>query len=404
MKICHTADWHIGKTLHKHDLKEDFQLFINWLVSLVKREKIEVMLISGDIFDLANPSSDARSLYFNSLLQFKELNCKLIITGGNHDSPAVLNAPKELLQVMHIHVIGKLPTNIEDCIIPIANTNGNTEVIVAAVPYLRDSDLRQVIEGANYDNRINAIREGIANVYSNVSKVCQTKYPNIPIIAMGHLYAKGVKTSDSEREIQIGNQASFKAEQFRDYFDYIALGHIHRPQKVNSPVPTYYSGSPIPLSFSERQDKKRVLIINTENFQLDSIEIPAFRRLKRISGSLEEIFLKMNSLSRDGHLDTLLEIELIEEDFDPAKIIDLDRLVQEFEIDGAKIVKHRATFTNRIYGSSELFDISNQLEDLQPKEVFEKRLSAEKFNEETNQLVSEAFAEILEEVLNSDKS
>ena len=402
MKICHTADWHIGKKLHKHDLSEDFELFIDWLVNLVKKEKIDAMLISGDVFDLANPSSDSRAVYFKALLKLNELGCKLIITGGNHDSPAVLNAPKELLVVMNIHVIGNLPQNIKDCLIPLENSKGKVEVVVAAVPYLRDSDLRHAAEGANYDSRINAIREGITKVFSNISRACKNDFPHIPTIAMGHLYAKGISTSESEREIQIGNQASFEAEKFGDYFDYIALGHIHRPQKVNALVPAYYSGSPLPLSFSEREDQKRVLILDTESFKVENIEIPSFRQLKRLSGSLAELRLKLNSFNPKGHLDSLLELELIDDHYDPAKILDLDKLVQDFQVDGAKIVKHRATFKNRILGTSELFDTSNQLEDLKPREVFEKRLENEEFNDETNRLVTEAFDEILEEVLNSD--
>ena len=136
MKILHTADWHIGKRLHKHDLSKDFDLFIDWLVDLVVKEKIDVVLVSGDIFDLANPSSEARRAYFQTLLKLNQLKCKIILTGGNHDSPAVLNGPKELLEAMNIHVVGSLPSNINDCLIPVYNNQPSTspELLVVLIP------------------------------------------------------------------------------------------------------------------------------------------------------------------------------------------------------------------------------------------------------------------------------
>ena len=124
MKILHTADWHIGKKLHKHELLEDFQLFLEWLVAYIPANGIEVVLVSGDVFDLANPSSEARRQYFQALLALRQLQCKVVLTGGNHDSPAVLNGPKELLEAMDIHVVGKLPTEIGDCLVPLCDADG----------------------------------------------------------------------------------------------------------------------------------------------------------------------------------------------------------------------------------------------------------------------------------------
>lgn len=404
MKILHTADWHIGKRLHKYDLSADFILFIDWLVALVKKENIELLLVSGDIFDLANPSSEARRIYFETLLKFQRLNCKLILTGGNHDSPAVLNGPKDLLQAMDIHVVGNLPEEIEDCLIPIRDQNGKAEILVAALPYLRDPDLRNASEEYSYENRVEAIRQGIANVFENAAQACAEKYPDVPAIAMGHLFAAGVSTSESERDIQVGNEASFNASHFGDYFHYIALGHIHRPQSVKASCPTYYSGSPIPLSFSERKDQKRVLILDTQNFEVESIDVPIFRELKTIKGTLEQIRAKLDVLQIKGNLDTLLEVALVEEEYNPASILELDHLVRDFDVEGAEIVKHRADFKSRVYGSAELYDSTQELEDLKPAEVFEKRLEKESFDQETENLVREAFLEVLEEVQSTEAS
>ena len=399
MKILHTADWHIGKKLHKHYLYEDFDLFINWLIKLIIEQEIEAILISGDVFDLANPSAEARKQYYRALLQLRKTNCQLIITGGNHDSPSMLDAPKEILNELNVTVIGGMPSKIEECLIPLQNKKGENELIVAALPFLRDSDLRSIDEEVVYENRIEAIRKGIEATFTKAAKTSKDLYPELPVLAMGHLYAAGIESSDSERDIQIGNQAAFQASQFGTEFSYVALGHIHKPQRVNAQIPTFYSGSPLPLSFSERKDEKRLLLINTENgFEPESIAIPSFRKLIRINGSIAEIQQKLFSLESQDSLTNLIEVELIEENYDANLITQLDDLVTNFEQANFEIVKHRATFKNQLRESGKLFESHQHLEDLKPQEVFQKLLSQHSYAEEVKEKVNIAFQELLEEV------
>ena len=397
MKILHTADWHIGKKLHKHDLAPDFDLFINWLCDTIESHEVEVLLVSGDIFDLANPSSEARKQYYRALMQLKKLNCRLILTGGNHDSPAMLDAPRDILRELDMHVIGGLPANLEEVILPITGKSGEVEVVIAALPFLRDSDLRTAGEGNTYEDRLDATRKGIQNTFSTVAEICKQQQPGIPVIAMGHLFAAGAETSESERDIQIGNQAAFNALQFGDYFNYIALGHIHKPQRINGAVPTYYSGSPIPLSFSERKDEKRVLLIDTQlGFEPSSIKVPAFRSLLKISGTLEELQEKLSLPVNQGQLDSLIEVEMTEENYDAHKIFSLDELVTNFDIEGFEIVKHRASFKNQVRGAADLYT-NRQLEDLSPRDVFLELIGKHQYEEETHREILSAFEELLQE-------
>lgn len=397
MKILHTADWHIGKKLHKHDLAPDFDLFINWLCDTIESHEVEVLLVSGDIFDLANPSSEARKQYYRALMQLKKLNCRLILTGGNHDSPAMLDAPRDILRELDMHVIGGLPANLEEVILPITGKSGEVEVVIAALPFLRDSDLRTAGEGNTYEDRLDAIRKGIQNTFSTVAEICKQQHPGIPVIAMGHLFAAGAETSESERDIQIGNQAAFNALQFGDYFNYIALGHIHKPQRINGAVPTYYSGSPIPLSFSERKDEKGVLLIDTQlGFEPNSIKVPAFRSLLKISGTLEELQEKLSLPVNESQLDSLIEVEMTEENYDAHKIFSLDELVTNFDIEGFEIVKHRASFKNQLRGAAELYP-NRQLEDLSPRDVFLELIGKHHYEEETHREIMSAFEELLQE-------
>jgi len=399
MKIVHTADWHIGKKLHKHDLSEDFDLFINWLTKFIEDEKVDLLLISGDIFDLANPSSEARRQYYRALIRLQKLDCKIIATGGNHDSPAMLDAPQEIMRALDLSVIGGLPQDLNEVIIPVKNKSGKTELVVVAIPYLRDADLRSGEQASNHEDRIEAIRLGIERVFNEAAAICKHKYPGIPAIAMGHLFTAGIESSESERDIQIGNLAAFRASQFGNYYEYLALGHIHKPQRVSADKPVFYSGSPFPLSFSERADEKRILLLDTNTgYEPDSIAIPNFRKLIKLSGNLSELELKLNSLEHNSSLKSLIEVDLIEEQYDAQKVYALDQLVDQFQTDGFEIVKQRVQFENQIEGSSQLYNKDQQLEDLKPKDVFAELIATHQYSKDDQNEIMAAFDEILEDV------
>ncbi|WP_026914875.1 exonuclease subunit SbcD [Christiangramia portivictoriae] len=399
MKIVHTADWHIGKKLHKHDLSQDFDLFIDWLAHFIETEKVDLLLISGDVFDLANPSSEARRQYYRALIRLQKLNCKIIATGGNHDSPAMLDAPQEIMRALDLTVIGGLTQNLDDVIVPVRNSTGEIELVIAAIPYLRDADLRSGEQASNHEDRVEAIRTGIERIFAEAAAICQQKYPGIPAIAMGHLYTAGIESSESERDIQIGNLAAFRASQFGNYFKYLALGHIHKPQRVSAEKPVFYSGSPFPLSFSERTDEKRILLLDTRSgYEPKSIAIPSFRRLLKLSGNLSELELKLNSLEHHASLKSLIEVDLVEEQYDAHKVYALDQLVDQFQTDGFEIVKQRVQFKNQIDGSSQLYHEEQQLEDLKPKDVFAELIATHNYAEDDQHEIMAAFDEILEDV------
>lgn len=398
MKILHTADWHIGKKLHKHELSDDFNLFIEWLCETIRSQKVDLVLVSGDIFDLANPSSEARKQYYQALLILQKLKVQIVLTGGNHDSPAMLNAPSELVKLLAIHIVGGLPEKIEDCIIPIKNAEGKTELVIAALPYLRDADLRQAVEGQNSEERKQALLQGIENTFKAAEEVCKSQYPAIPAVAMGHLFAAGMETSESEREIQIGNLAAFNAQRFGDYFSYIALGHIHKPQQVKAAVPTYYSGSPIPLSFSENEDKKRVLLIDTADFSVESLAIPVFRKLMIISGDLSNLTVKLESLAPQKGLFSLIELILKEDEYNAQKMVDFESLISDFETEGYEIVKHKVEFRHKLRGTAEIFEHTTQLEDLKPKDIFNKMIEGHAYDEASKASILDAFQELLEDI------
>jgi hypothetical protein len=159
IKILHTADWHIGKQLLKIDFARDMDLFFDWLITCIQENDIDLLLMSGDLFDQANPSQAAMTQYYGFLKRLLPLKCKVIVTGGNHDSPHVINAPKELLEILEIKVVGGIPEKIADLFVEV--TVGNEKVVVAAVPFLRDKDIRNAVPGESYTDKIELIKDGI---------------------------------------------------------------------------------------------------------------------------------------------------------------------------------------------------------------------------------------------------
>lgn len=398
MKILHTADWHIGKRLHKTDLAKDFDLFIIWLCEYLDENPVDVLLISGDVFDFSNPSSESRNQYYKTLIKLKKFDLKIIITGGNHDSPSVLEAPKEILNQLDIHVIGQMPDEFENCLIPISSEN-NIEIIIAAIPYLRSRNLQRQFDAESHDNKQEAICESISFHFQETSKLAKVKYPEVPIIGMGHLFATGVSVSESERDIQIGNLASLEVSHFGSDYDYIALGHIHKPQRLQAETPIFYSGSPIPLSFSERKNEKRVLLIDTEiSFEPESIVIPKFRDLVLIKGTLAEIEEKLEAIEIKSQLETLIEIEMLENEFSATLNYDLEQMIENFEKPSCEIVKHKVTFKNMAKVERGVSTTESQVSDFTPKEVFLKKLEGVDENDQTKLELISAFEEILEEL------
>jgi exonuclease SbcD len=399
MKILHTADWHLGKSLHKYSLEPDNQLFLNWLIELIKERKTDLLLVSGDIFDTANPKNSALAMYYNFLKELIPLKCRVIITGGNHDSPSLLNAPREILNLLNVSVVGTVTENIEDELITLKDETNNPILQIAAIPYLRDADIRKSVAGNSYDNQLLQISEGIKKHYELLSELLN---PAIPSIAMGHLFVQGVSTSDSEREVHtIGGVAAFTSDNFPEAFDYIALGHIHKPQRIADSDFIRYSGSPISLSFSERKDQKYVIELTLENGRLSVpklIDVPKLRELKRLKGTVDEVWKVLEAYQSSFQLPTLMEILVEEEAYDPNHTLRFNLMNQEFENRDFAIVISKLTYQNKVAGTAQLFAIGENVASLSPKEIFLKRIEGDEIEAKTRHELVEAFDELLREV------
>lgn len=397
MKILHTADWHLGKRLYKYDLRDDHERFLDWLIEVIEERNIDVLLISGDVFDTTNPNDGSMSLYYKFLTRMLPLACKIIVTGGNHDSPTKLNAPRELLRHLNIHVVGCTTHNCQEEVIHF--THESTDLLIAAVPYLRDADLRQSITGQTYEERIEAVRMGIRNHYERIIDHCHEHFRHVPVLGMGHLYVNGATISESEREIHaVGGQAAFSTDNFPAGFNYVALGHIHVPQTIGSSDNIRYSGSPIPLSFSERNNPHQLLELAFENGELSSIEsipVPRFRKLWHVTGSLDQVRDLLEQFEpNDSQLPTLAEILVDEENENLQTRLHFEKLHRDYQQAPFLIAKARLVFRNKLKGLDSLYVADTQLQDLSYLDVFNRRLEASQVEGNDRTLLIETYKQL----------
>ena len=402
IKIIHTADWHIGKILHRQDLNEDLNLFFVWLIEYIKFEKIDLLLVSGDIFDLANPSNRDTTTYYKMLYRLSELKVKVIITGGNHDSISLLDAPSDLLDTLNITVVGGAKNNLEEEIIPFYNANNVLECVVLAVPFLRDKDLRQSLPAGEMPDKSSVIELAIKHHYAELIDLSNKKYGSgVPVIAMGHLFMKGAITSDSERDIHIGNLSGIDRSVIHPDIDYMALGHIHKPQKVSNKENIRYCGSPIFLDFSERDYDKKVILIETDGVKIiniQSVPIPKSRDIVKFAGSLENVTKRLSLYKNTLPLCAFIEIEVLEPIFDIKKIQELEDLREKTISDSFKILKSRISFAST--QNSEVSDLiqSKSITELSPLDIFRQKLSEGQLDESLFAELLDVYDELLQEL------
>jgi exonuclease SbcD len=399
MKIIHTADWHIGKILHRHDLTEEISMFFNWLETVIVNEKADVLLISGDVFDLANPANKDLKLYYHFLHRLAGLKIKIIITGGNHDSVSLLNAPAELLDTMNIHVIGGVPEVFEKQIIPITDETGAVVAVVLAVPFLRDRDLRVSISADQDKLKTNTLPVAIKSHYDRLVDLAHQQYgENIPIVAMGHLFMQGAITSDSERDIHVGSLQGIEVSMVHPDICYMALGHIHKPQRISKQDHIRYSGSPIYLDFSESGYEKMIISVDLCDgaIQIQPIKIPVFRQLLRLSGDWATIKDTLQNYQNPYDLATFVEIDVLEESYNISVNYEVEAF-KEIPNSQYKIIKSKIMLPTS--AGLEQVDTATWGATLTPLEMINKRLESEVMDESYKGALISVYGEIIEELI-----
>jgi DNA repair protein SbcD/Mre11 len=384
MKILHSADWHIGQLFHEYDRTYEHQQFLNWLVKTLNEEQVEVLLISGDVFDSSNPSATAIKMFYTFLNRAVKINplLQIIVTAGNHDSASRLESPKPLLESSNIHIIGIVEKdetgNIDykKLIIPLKDNQGNIKAWCMAVPFLRMGDY-PIIANCN-----NPYAEGVAKLYEEAYQYALDKIQDgQSVICMGHLHtqqAEKTEMDDFERLI-MGGVECIAAAAFHEDIKYVALGHIHKAQRIGGKDHIRYCGSPIPMSFSELNYKHQVIVFDLEEGELSNlqaIEVPVTIPLLRVPSRhsiFSEVLIALEQLPPiSGHPDLTpyVEVCVLLDSPEPALRYKIQSVLNGKNARLAKInVKYPGALPSEKNGSN---IVNEKLEGLQPSDIFSK--------------------------------
>lgn len=299
LKVLHTSDWHLGKKLFQEDLLSYQEEFLSWLLYTVKKEKIDILLIAGDIFDTPIPAANAQKAYFNFLSKVSSL-CQTFIISGNHDSSALLSAPKALLEDKNIHIVSELENDLS------RHCFTHSGVAIKVLPYFRNFEITKLAKLFNLDPTQEDI--GLSALDSLINYWPKEYNKKMPKIFMGHHVFGSFLCAGSEHDLSFSGLESIPTHLFKDY-DYLSLGHIHKYQKVSSSPLGIYCGSPYPLRFSESNHKFASLIEFKDGEQeVSKIEIPSFLKLHQLKLNEDNYQEKVKLFLEENKDPSFLEI------------------------------------------------------------------------------------------------
>jgi len=403
MRVLHTSDWHLGRSLYGKKRYAEFEAFLNWLTELIDSQSIDILLIAGDIFDTSTPNNRAQKLYYRFLCKVNSICKHIVIIAGNHDSPSFINAPQQLLKTLNIHVKGETDENPTDEVFMLSDAEDSPLAIVCAVPYLRDKDLRRAEAGESQEDKSAKLIAGLSEHYKTVAETAleyRQTAGDIPIIGMGHLFTAGGKTiqDDGVRELYVGSLAHINTEIFPECFDYLALGHLHIAQPASNIDHFRYSGSPLPIGFGEAEQDKKVLIIDFQGRtpQIQECIVPRFQILKQIKGDIDEIITQINILKENNSLSWL---EIIYNGASSA--LNLRQIVEDAVTDtGLEVlsIKNERMMTKILTSPT----LKETLDDLNVTQVFERCLKAYEIPEDDQKELWQCYKMIIADMQEED--
>ncbi|WP_028111941.1 exonuclease subunit SbcD [Ferrimonas kyonanensis] len=408
MRILHTSDWHLGQHFYNKSRALEHFAFFDWLMGQIDELSIDAVIVAGDIFDTGTPPSYARELYNALVVAMQKQGCQLVVLAGNHDSVATLNESRELLAYMNTQVVAAPADDLSQQVLELKDKQGQVGALVCAVPYLRPRDVMRSSAGLDDQQKRQALQQGIADHYQQVFALAQQRRAELdralPIIATGHLTTIGASCSDSVRDIYVGTLDAFSASQFPQA-DYVALGHIHRSQRVTESEHIRYSGSPIPLSFDELSSAKSVLMVEFEQGRLGSVtpvEIPRFQPMAVVKGDLGQIQESLQQFAdHDGAAPVWLDIEVVSDDYLNDLQPRIEAMIAELPVEVLLLRRARSQPRGTLAQQQK-----ETLAELSIDEVFARRLQDETFDGDQGEVRKERlntlFAQVVEQLQHTD--
>ena len=413
MRLLHTSDWHLGQSLHNFERHYEHQRFLDWLLDTIVAERADALLIAGDIFDNANPSSASQKQLYRFLQRAKERmpHLNLVVVGGNHDSPGRLEAPGPLLEAHGTRVIGAVQRHadgaidLEALVLPLTGADGSVQAWCLAVPFLRPGDVPRKAadaEAETADSAADPYLAGIALLYKQALDLALAKrQPGQAIVAMGHCHmVDGQMSADSERRIVIGGTEMLPAGIFDPAIAYAALGHLHLAQAVGKQHHIRYCGSPIPLSFAEVGYQHQVLRIDLDGDavrEIAPIAIPRAVQLLRVPakpaliGQVLEELAALDVPDAPTEEQPFLEVRVRLDAPEPGL-----RARIEAALDGKPVRLAKIETSSAARGAAVDAEVMtlDRLEQLKPDDIF-RQLYQQRFGNEAPPDQLSAFAELM---------
>ena len=405
MRIIHTSDWHLGHELHEYARGTENDAFLNWLLKQIQDTSADALIVTGDLYDVTNPAVDAQQRFYRflreSLAQSPHL--QIVVVGGNHDSPARIELPKELVDPERVFLIGAMPyrdgqLDTERIIIPLRNGGGVVKAVCVSVPFLRPGDV------AHYGPE----QDGVAALYTELVQKAAMFAGHVPVIVTGHLHVRGGMPSEwSERRIFVGGSEAVPAEVFPEGVAYVALGHLHRPQVIAPHPEIRYAGAPFPMSMDEREYQHSIVVVdvNVEHVSTSTIPVPRPVRFLRVPENGALLLAQVESALRAldvgdvtpesrPYLEIFVRVETAEPDLRQrieaaleGKSVRLTRVVRQTSGQGGSLAD----------GLADAPDLSELL----PEEVF-RRMHVQEFSDDPPEVMMKSFRELVSSV--SDKT
>ena len=407
MRLFHTSDWHLGQNLHGQERDFEHACFLSWLLTQLATEQPDVLLIAGDIFDTVNPPVKAQERLYDFIVSAHEQQPKLTIVmiAGNHDSGSRIELPAPLMRRLHTHALGRVmwlddgQLDAERLLIPLPNASGEVAAWCLALPFLRPAEVTGAHLGDDYLRGIGQVHEWLIEAANAKRK------PGQALIAISHAHMAGGSVSeDSERSLIIGNAEALPASLFGPSISYVALGHLHKPQRVNSEDRIRYSGSPIPLSFSEIGYQHQILDVTLDGETLVKVEtrlIPRAVNLQRIGPApLAEILSQLAELPdidllADTQRQPWLEVRVTLDEPQPDLRQQIETALQGKAVRLVRIAAEYAGSGSRS-GNDDTTQLI-ELDQLTPHELF-SRAWQDSYGSEADEQTLKDFAVLLQEV------
>lgn len=410
MKVLHTADWHLGARFHSQRRGAEEEDALGQVVRHCADQEVDVVVVAGDVFDNANPGARDERRYYRTLARLvKDAGvATVVVVAGNHDSALRLDGPRELARTLGVHVVGRLGRDDDPAraVVPLTDRMGRVGAVCAALPYLRDGDLRLPEIGESQRQIHERYVEALGRRYGEVRATAHGLHPDLPMVVTGHCQVAGGTFGGEERSVQFGGLGLPTAESLAGDASYLALGHLHRPQDVGA-THWRYSGSLLPTGFDETGTQRELVLFELGDEAMAPVEriqklpMKPFRRYRRLHGTLAAV---------EEDIEALPEVDSDEPAPWCEAVVDLDgprpglapALVDRCRARGWNLVSVRRE-RKGLETEREETEVRLGLHELTPEDVFVRRHEAEYGTGPDDELMAE-FRSLLESLHDEERA